>query len=232
VDALRAVKDVGELELLRQACAIADAAMERAVDLLREGITERELALDIEALMRASGADGIAFNLIQFGVRSALPHGEPLATPLEAGQFVLIDIGPRIDLYNADLTRTVVFGRAGEEQRRVYDAVLRAQLASLEAVRPGATGEEVDAVSRRIIESAGYGEYYGHSLGHAIAGGPMLAPGHAERLQPGNVVTVEPGIYIPELGGVRIEDTVLVTDHGYERLTHYPKVLREIPARA
>ncbi|MDQ2742205.1 MAG: M24 family metallopeptidase, partial [Chloroflexota bacterium] len=113
-------------------------------------------------------------------------------------------------------------------QREVYETVLHAQIASLEAVRPGAVSEEIDAISRRIIEEAGYGEFYGHSLGHSIAGGPNLVPGSREELEPGNVVTIEPGIYIPDWGGVRIEDTVLVTENGHERLTWYPKDLRRI----
>jgi Xaa-Pro aminopeptidase len=228
VERLRGVKDADELALLRRACAIADAAMERAAGQLREGATEREIALDIGAFMRAQGADSIAFLLIQFGARSSLPHGEPLDTPLRRGDLVLIDIGPSIDGYNADLTRTFIFGEADAKQREVYETVLRAQMESLAAVRPGAVSEEVDAVSRRIIEDAGYGEYYGHSLGHSIAGGPNLVPGSRVILETANVVTVEPGIYIPDWGGVRIEDTVLVTESGHERLTHYPKELQEI----
>jgi len=228
VESVRAVKDAGETELVRRACDIADRAMERAAGRLREGVTEREIGLDIDAFMKAEGADSIAFLLIQFGARSSLPHGEPLGTRLQSGDMVLIDIGPAIHGYNADLTRTFVFGKADERQREVYDAVLRAQLASLEAVRPGATGEEIDAVSRRIIDEAGYGQYYGHGLGHSIQAGPSLAPGYTDVLQPGNVVTIEPGIYIPDWGGVRIEDTVLVTETGHEALTHYPKELQEI----
>src|SRR5437868_2423259 len=158
VERLRGVKDENELALLRRACAIADAAMERAVAELHEGVTERDIGLDIDSFMRRKGADSIAFLLIQFGARSSLPHGEPLKTPLQQGQFILIDIGPSIEGYNADLTRTFVFGKADDKQREVYDAVLRAQLAALEAVRPGATGDEIDAVSRRIIEEAGFGE--------------------------------------------------------------------------
>jgi Xaa-Pro aminopeptidase len=230
VEQLRGVKDDRELDLLRRACGMADAAMERAAARLQEGITEREIGLDIDAFMRSQGADSIAFLLIQFGARSSLPHGEPLETPLRRGDLVLIDIGPAIEGYNADLTRTFTFGEADAKQREVYKTVLRAQMASLEAVRPGAVSEEVDAISRRIIEDAGYGEYYGHSLGHSIAGGPNLVPGSDVTLEPGNVVTVEPGIYIPDWGGVRIEDTVLVTENGHERLTHYPKELREISA--
>jgi Xaa-Pro aminopeptidase len=228
VERLRGVKDEDEIGLLRRACEMADAAMSRAVNRLREGVTEREVALDIDAFMRAQGADSIAFLLLQFGARSSLPHGEPLETPLRRGNFVLIDIGPAIDGYNADLTRTFVYGRAGERQRAVYETVRRAQEASLEAVRPGAVSEEIDVISRRIIDEAGYGEYYGHSLGHSISGGPNLVPGSRETLEPGNVITVEPGIYIPDWGGVRIEDTVLVTESGHETLTHYPKELQEI----
>jgi Xaa-Pro aminopeptidase len=231
VERLRGVKDAEEIALLRRACAIADATMERVADQLHEGITEREIALDIDAFMRAQGADSIAFLLIQFGARSSLPHGEPLDTPLRQGDLVLIDIGPAIEGYNADLTRTFIFGEANAKQCEVYETVLRAQMASLDAVRPGAVSEEVDAVSRRIIEDAGYGEYYGHSLGHSISGGPSLVPGSRVTLEPGNVVTIEPGIYIPDWGGVRIEDTVLVTESGHERLTHYPKELRTPAAR-
>jgi Xaa-Pro aminopeptidase len=228
VESVRAVKDAGEIELLRRACRIADRAMERAAERLREGVTEREIALDLDAFMKAEGADSIAFLLIQFGARSSLPHGEPLDTELHPGDMALLDIGPAIHGYNADLTRTFVFGNAGERQREVYETVLRAQRVSLEAVRPGATGEEIDAFSRRIIDDAGYGHYYGHGLGHSIQAGPSLAPGHTDVLQPGNVVTVEPGIYIPDWGGVRIEDTVLVTESGHETLTHYPKQLQEL----
>jgi Xaa-Pro aminopeptidase len=228
VEGLRAVKDAEEIDLLRRSCGIADRAMHRAAARLREGVTEREIGLDMDAFMKAEGADGIAFLLIQFGARSSLPHGEPLDTQLRSGDMVLIDIGPSINGYNADLTRTFVIGKADERQREVYGTVLRAQMASLDAVRPGARGEEIDAVSRRIIDEAGYGQYYGHGLGHSIQAGPSLAPGFADTLQTGNVVTIEPGIYIPDWGGVRIEDTVLVTESGHEALTHYPKEMQEL----
>ena len=181
VERLAGVKDAGELDTLRRACRIADDAMALAVEQLHEGVTERDVALTIDTFMRKAGATSISFLLLQFGARASLPHGEPLDTPLRHGDYVLIDIGPAIDGYYADLTRTFVFGKADERHREVYDTVLRAQFATLDAVRPGATGNDVDAVSRKIIGDADTVSTTGIAWGTASVPDRVLRQGMRRR---------------------------------------------------
>ncbi|HEY8487498.1 MAG TPA: Xaa-Pro peptidase family protein [Thermaerobacter sp.] len=234
VEQLRRIKDEVELAWIREAARLADEALLEVLAGLRPGVTERQLALDLEFAMRRRGATAAAFDLIVVaGPRSALPHGQPGPHALEPGQFVTLDYGAVVGGYCSDCTRTVVVGRATPRHREIYRVVLEAQRRALEAIRPGATGAEVDRAARQVIEEAGYGDRFGHATGHGVGlevhEGPRLsALAEDERLEPGMVVTVEPGIYIPGWGGVRIEDLVVVTEDGGEILTRVSKELLEV----
>lgn len=231
VEALREVKDERELERIRAAAALADEAL-RAV--LGEGLVgrhERDVAIELELRMRRLGASAPSFpSIVASGPHGALPHAEPRAEPVRAGQLVTIDWGATLDGYCSDCTRTFAVGSVSEEAREVYELVLAAQQAALEAVRPGLTGRELDGVAREVIDQAGYGEHFGHGLGHGVGlevhEGPRLSRTAGEQpLLAGNVVTVEPGVYLPESLGVRIEDLVAVTEDGHEVLTKLSKQL-------
>ncbi len=230
VERVREIKDEGEIALIREAATITDRALGEAIPLLRPGIPERDVALEIEYRFRKLGADGAAFEtIVASGHRGAMPHGRASEKPIAAGDLVTIDLGARVGGYCADLTRTFAIGSVTEEQEKVYNLVFEAQAQSLAAVRPGRTGKQVDAVSRDIISAAGHGEHYGHGLGHAVGlavhEGPRLAPTGDRQLEPGMVVTVEPGVYVTGWGGVRIEDLVVVRPDGCEVLSQFPKKL-------
>lgn len=231
VEGLRQVKDAGEVACISQAMAIAEEAFARLLPEVRPGRREKDLALDLEFAMRRLGADGPAFDfIVASGPRSSLPHAHPTERELAAGELVTFDFGARYKGYHSDITRTVMVGEPDDRQRQVYETVRAAQQAGLEAVRAGATGGAVDKVVRDLIAAAGFGEQFGHSTGHGVGLDvhelPRLAPGRdEERLEAGMVVTVEPGIYIPGWGGVRIEDTVLVTDTGCQVLCSTTKEL-------
>lgn len=228
----RQVKDDSERAKLRAATALAEAALISVMPVLQAGITEVEFVAQLEYEFKKRGASGSSFSPIAlFGPRSSLPHGVPGNKPLENGDIVLLDLGCILDSYCSDLTRTFVFGTIpGTWFEEIYNVTLSAQLAALEAVRPGASCRDVDAVARDLIAGAGYGQYFGHGLGHGVGLEIHEAPRlnqHAEStLEPGMAVTVEPGIYIPGKGGVRIEDLVLVTETGCEILTTLPKELK------
>lgn len=231
VEQLRLIKDDEELAVMKEAAAIADRALGEILPAVAPGRAEEDIALDLEFCMRRMGAEGLSFPLIvASGARSSLPHGRASEKIVEGGDFITFDYGARFNGYCSDATRTVVVGEVDEEQRKVYSTVLRAQEAAVAHVAPGRTGREVDSVARDIIDAAGYGEYFGHGLGHgvglAVHEGPSLSQRRGDtELQPGMVVTVEPGIYIPGWGGVRIEDLVVVTDNGCEILTSVSKEL-------
>ncbi len=231
VEGLRVVKDEGEISLIRKAVALAEEAYKATLPLVKPGVSEREIALELEILMRRKGAEGAAFDfIVAAGERGALPHGLASDRLIREGDMVVLDFGARYQGYHSDMTRTVFVGGATERQQTVYEVVLRAQEAALDRVRPGVTGAEVDAAARDIIEAAGYGANFGHGTGHGVGlnihEGPRLSrTGSEEELQAGMVVTVEPGIYIPGWGGVRIEDTVLVTSGGCEVLCRTGKGL-------
>jgi Xaa-Pro aminopeptidase len=230
VEGLRAVKEPEEIERIRAASALADAAFER---LIRDGLvgrTEREVAIALEADMRDRGAQRPSFEtIVAAGPHAALPHAQPREVAIKAGQLVVIDWGAELDGYCSDCTRTVATGDPGEEARQAYELVLEAQLAGLGAVRAGEDGRAVDAVARAVIADAGHGERFGHGLGHgvglAVHEGPRLSQRSDDGLVAGNVVTVEPGVYVPGEFGVRIEDLVVVTDDGCDILTSIPKHL-------
>ena len=233
VEELRMFKDENEIRAMEEAAAIADAAWSELLVKMVPGASERELALELEFIMRRRGAEGLAFDVIlASGPNGALPHARPGDRVLTEGDLVVMDFGARFDGYCSDMTRTVCIGKADEKSRKIYDIVLEAQLASLSAVGPGKTGQEVDAIARRVITEAGYGEQFGHGLGHgvglAIHEEPRLSPKGNKTLKPGMVVTVEPGIYLPGLLGVRIEDLVLVTEDGYRVLNHSTKDFLEL----
>lgn len=225
---LRSVKDQMEIETIRQAVKIADDAFADVLKSIEIGQTEAEIGLDLEYSMRRAGASGGSFQfIVASGVRGALPHGMASSKKIVSGEFLTMDFGAIYQGYCSDITRTVFLGEPDDKQREVYEVVLAAQRAGIAAVAPGRTGKEVDAVARKIIVDAGYGDYFGHGLGHsvglAIHEGPNLNMREERVLEPGMVVTVEPGIYIPDWGGVRIEDIVLVTADGCEVLTQAPK---------
>jgi Xaa-Pro aminopeptidase len=230
VESLRAVKDAEELEALRRACGVADRALAAFAAAGLVGRTEAELAWELERLMREGGASGVSFEVfIGSGPNGALPHGEPGERRVGSGELVVVDWGCVVDGYCSDCTRTFATGDLEGEAARVYELVRDAQAVALEAVRAGATGREVDEVSRAPIRAAGYGEAYGHGLGHGVGllvhEAPALRPESTDTLVAGNVVTVEPGIYLPGRFGVRIEDLVVVTEDGCEILTGFTKEL-------
>jgi Xaa-Pro aminopeptidase len=230
VERLREIKEPEELEAIRAATVLADTAFER---LLHDGLvgrTERELAVALEHDMRERGADHEAFpTIIAAGAQGALPHARPREVEVRRGDLVVIDWGAQLDGYRSDCTRTVAAGQVGEDERALHELVLGAQLAGLAAIRPGAVGREVDRSARDVIEGAGHGDEFGHGLGHGVGievhEGPRLSRRSDDVLRTGNVVTVEPGVYLSGRFGIRIEDLVAVTDDGCEVLTSVSKRL-------
>jgi Xaa-Pro aminopeptidase/Xaa-Pro dipeptidase len=230
VEPLRAVKSGDELQQLRHAAQIADVALEHVLPMIRPGVRESDVALELEFEMRRLGADAAAFEIIvASGERGAMPHGTASHKEIRDGELVTIDWGALVHGYHSDCTRTVAVGEVSAELQKIYNVVLEAHRLGVAAVQPGAGCASIDAVARDFIKDAGYGDYFGHSLGHGVGlqvhEGPNLSwrAKPEQVLEPGNVVTVEPGIYVPGVGGVRIEDLVLVTDAGHEVLTHVPK---------
>jgi len=224
VEELRAVKSPEEVSCLRQAAALADQALWEMVALLRPGATERKIALAGEFRMRREGAEAAAFDLIvASGAHSALPHAETTERELRRGDLVVVDIGARVDGYCSDMTRTFAVRSASAQAQEIYSLVYLAQRAGAAAVKAGAVCGDVDAAARGLISAAGYGEAFGHGLGHGVGievhEAPRLGGGEETRLAAGNVVTVEPGVYLDGVGGVRLEDMLLVEPAGAETLT-------------
>ena len=234
VEELRVVKDAEELDKIRAAAKLADEALSDVLTRGLAGRTERDVALDLEFTMRRMGAEGVAFPpIVASGPHGALPHASPRDVEIPAGTLCVVDWGAMLDGYASDCTRT--YGTGGEvdpRDREVYELVLRAQEEALAAVKPGPTGREVDAVARAIIDAAGHAEHFGHGLGHGVGlevhEGPRLAKQGEDALAAGNVVTVEPGVYVPGAIGVRIEDLVIVTDDGGEVVSSLPKDLQVV----
>ncbi|ABO49586.1 peptidase M24 [Desulforamulus reducens MI-1] len=228
VEDLRMIKDDSEMTIIRKAMQIGDKAFEHILQYIKPGRSEKDVALELEFFMRKLGASGVAFEtIVASGPRSALPHGVASDRLLEDGDFITMDFGALYQGYNSDMTRTVVIGKPDKKQQEIYHIVLEAQMAGLRAVKAGIPARQADAAARSVITKYGYGEYFGHGTGHgvglAIHENPRLNTKDETILQPGMVVTVEPGIYLPQWGGVRIEDSVLVTEDGCEILTSSPK---------
>jgi Xaa-Pro aminopeptidase len=234
VESLREVKDEQELERIQAAARLADEALSHVLEGGLAGHTEREIAIEIELRMRRLGADGASFpTIVAAGAHAALPHAQPRANAIVPGELVTIDWGAFHDGYCSDCTRTFASGTPTERQREIYQLVLTAQEDGQAAVRAGRTGKDVDAVARAVIENAGEGEHFGHGLGHGVGievhEGPRLSRFRADApLRAGNVVTIEPGVYLPGELGVRIEDLVVVTDAGSRTLSSLPKELTTI----
>ena len=229
--ALRKVKDEREIVAIRKACEIAVKGMEVASELIEPGRTELEIAGEVERAMRKAGSEGHPFGtIVASGPNSALPHARASRKELREGELVVVDLGATYEGYVSDMTRTFVVGKPEAWQEELHVLTLKAQQEAVKAVEAGAKACDVDAVARGIITEAGYGPYFVYSLGHGVGidvhEPPRLAPGVEEALRAGYVVTVEPGIYLPGKGGVRIEDTVLVTEGGREVLTKFPYGLK------
>lgn len=232
VENLRAIKDKSEIEAIRKSIHVNQRAFEVIRAQLTPEQTELQVAHNLEHQMRAFGASRCAFDpIVGVGARAALPHGFPTDTKMGESPFVLIDWGAEVDRYLSDLTRVIITGKIPPKFRRVYETVLKAQKTAIKKIRPGVSAKSVDRAARKVIENAGFGNYFGHGLGHSfgleIHEQPYLSPIHDITLEPGMVLTVEPGIYLPNVCGVRIEDNILVTPDGHEVLSDLPTQIDE-----
>jgi Xaa-Pro aminopeptidase len=234
VSGLRAVKDDRELASVREACAISVRALRRLLDEIRVGMGEIEIARRLELLMGLEGAPDRSFDsIVAGGPHSAIPHHQPTDRPIQSGDLLKIDFGALFEGYHADCTRTfVVAAEPADWQTQIHGVVAAAQEAGMQALAPGVSGQTVDAVARAVIDDAGFGEFYGHGLGHGVGlqihEVPFLGPTSTNTVEARVPLTVEPGIYLPDRGGVRIEDTLVVLDHGVEILTDFPRDLARV----
>ncbi len=231
---LRSVKDEQEIRSIREACKLASEGMRVASEIIRPGVKEIEVAAEVEYAMRKKGSNGTSFDtIIASGPTSAFPHGSCSSRTIDKGELVVVDLGATFNFYRSDMTRTFTAGKPDEKQRKIYETVKQAHQKAFETIKPNVPAMEVDAAARRAIEVAGFGEFFVHNLGHGVGleihEAPTLSPDSKDTLAVGNVVTDEPGIYIPGYGGVRIEDTVLVTQVGAEKLTVGPYGLTSSP---
>lgn len=227
---MRSLKDETEIKNIRTAQALTDSTFDYALSRIKTGVSERDIMLDMEFFIRKNGSEGVAFDFIVVsGKNSSLPHGVPGDKKIENGDFITMDFGAVVNGYRSDMTRTVAVGAVSNEQKYVYETVLKAQTAAIEFIKPGVKCCDVDKVARDIIDNAGFRGCFGHSLGHSVGieihESPNCSPKSDEILNSGMITTVEPGIYIENKFGVRIEDMVLVTDKGTENLTASPKNL-------
>lgn len=233
VEEIRQVKSADEVTRIAAAQELTDDAFEHILSVLRAGLTEREVALEIECFMRRNGSDGVAFPaIVASGPNSSLPHAKATVREIRPGDFVKMDFGARLDGYCADMTRTIVIGAAQAHQIEVYEAVRDANAAGIAAVEPGVPGKQIDAAARAVIESRGFGDRFTHGLGHGVGLEvhelPHVGPRGTKSILAGSVITVEPGVYEPGVGGVRIEDLVVVEGTGARVLTRSPKDLIEL----
>lgn len=230
IEKLREQKDEGEIAIIQKACAIADEGFEHVLKMIRPGMTEIEVANQLDFFMRSLGATGTSFDtIVASGARSALPHGVASEKMIEQGDLITLDFGCVYQGYVSDITRTFAIGDPGQQLKDIYQIVLAAQQKVLEVAQAGVTGAQLDAVARDLITEAGYGEVFGHSTGHGIGleihEGPNVSRSNEVQLMTGNVITDEPGIYLAGLGGVRIEDDLVILAEGNRVLTHSPKEL-------
>ncbi len=230
---LRMIKDPDEIASMRRAVKITEQALDDVLDVIRIGMTERQVANELLIALLRRGAESIAFEpLIQSGPNAALPHLTSTERVIQPGEVLLLDFGITIDGYTSDITRTFVVGEASDEVKKIYELVKQANEAGRAAARPGATGQDVDRAARKVIADAGYGQYFTHRTGHGLGleghEPPYMVEGNNVPLEVGNTFTVEPGIYVPGLGGVRIEDDVSITEYGAESLTTYNRELTVI----
>lgn len=233
VEELRQVKDREEIESIEKAASIADEGFSHVLNIIRPGMSENQLGLELEYFMRSKGASGLSFDsIVASGKRSSLPHGRATDKIIEKGDLLTLDFGCVYNGYCSDMTRTVVVGKATERQAEIYDVVLKANETALKHIKPGITGAELDMKAREFIESKNFGKYFGHGLGHGVGMEihelPLISKKGNYPLEPGMVITDEPGIYIPDFGGVRIEDLVLVTEDGCRVISKSDKQLIEI----
>lgn len=230
INKARVVKTDYEVDCIKKAQKIAEDAFSHILTFIKEGVTEKEIALELDFFMLKNGAEAVSFETIAVsGKNSSMPHGVPTDKKIENGDFITMDFGAVYNGYHSDMTRTVIVGKPTEKQKEVYETVLKAQKSALEVLKNGVTGFDADKVARDIIENAGYKENFGHGTGHGVGieihESPNLSPYSKATLETGNVVTVEPGIYIPDEFGVRIEDMALITEDGYINLTSCEKEL-------
>ena len=230
INTLRSIKTENEVESVIEAQRIAEAAFEHILEFIKPGVTEKEIALELDFFMLRNGGEGLSFETIAVsGKNSSMPHGVPSDKRIENGDFITMDFGTIINGYHSDMTRTVAVGFATDEMKNVYDTVLKAQQNCLDNIKAGISCKTGDMFARSVINDSGYGQYFTHSTGHGVGVEihefPNLSPASDSILQTGNIVTVEPGIYIPEKFGVRIEDMALITESGCRNLTNAPKEL-------
>ena len=230
---LRMIKDAKELKIIEEACALADYAIEVGCSEIKEGRTELEVLNAVEYALKQKGVTEMSFStMVLTGANAASPHGNPGNTKIQKGDLVLFDLGVVVERYCSDITRTVAYGDINDKQKEIYDTVLKGQLAAIEASKPGVPAAEVDLTARRIIADAGYGEYFPHRLGHGLGISVHEYPSMTETnqlvIEEGMVYTIEPGIYVPGVAGVRIEDDVFITTDGAKVLTKFPKELQII----
>ncbi|WP_304942757.1 M24 family metallopeptidase [Vallitalea guaymasensis] len=233
VEKIRMIKDEEELRCIQKAASIGDLAYEHILKFVKPGVTEKEVALEIETCMKKNGAENLSFDtIVASGLNSSKPHAEPSDKKIEEGDFVTLDFGCIYKGYCSDMTRTFVVGKASEKQKEIYNIVLEAQLKAIEAVKAGCVGKDIDKIARDIITDKGYGDNFGHGLGHSVGlfihEEPRFSYSDENVFTENMVVTVEPGIYVPGFGGVRIEDLVCVTKDGIINFVSSPKQLIEV----
>jgi Xaa-Pro aminopeptidase len=230
VEEMTLVKDPSEIGRIKRAVDLTDAVFAEILSDIRPGVREREIAAEISYRQKVHGAEGDAFDsIVVAGKRGALPHGKPTGKRIRPGEFVTLDFGCIVDGYHSDLTRTVAVGRASPRMKQMYNAVLEAQRAAIDAARAGMLARDLDSVARNSLHAAGFGKYFTHSLGHGLGlvihERPRVSRLSTERLVAGTVITIEPGIYLPGVAGIRIEDDVVITENGCRVLTKAPKDL-------
>ncbi|RZM77036.1 aminopeptidase P family protein [Pseudoalteromonas rubra] len=228
VEQLRQVKTAEEIDCIRQAAQIADKALADTLSLVKAGVSERDLALELDYRMQKLGSEGVSFDtILLFGARSALPHGSPSTQKLKHGDLILIDFGAVVGGYRSDMTRTYVYGMPCHRQRAMFDTVQTAQQAALAHASSGVDCQVLNTAAHAVLQNSEFARYAGEGLGHGLGlflhEQPFIKPGVDYRLEAGNVITIEPGIYIPQFGGVRLEEDIVITASGYELLTHAPQ---------